>query len=402
MISFRTFITEQVVSQLKHLTHVEDHPIDSGAAGFEHAKNTLNSLHSHLSGEGSDNGIKVTEKFDGAPSVVFGRHPGTGRFFVASKSAFNKNPKINYTPEDIETNHGHAPGLVEKLKTALHELPKIAPKTGVYQGDMLFSKPDVKKEQGLTHFTPNTITYSAPTNSEEGKKIGSAKMGIVVHTKYHPTDSGKLEDMHAGFDVDHGSFNHHSDVYNTSPEIHFQGHYPKESQNLYRSHMQKAQAHHDAMLKNGAYGHMAGHDVHLNTYINSTVRNNSKPSTQGYKNFLQERQTKDVASVKTDKSKQQKHQAMQSMVDSVENHRDSFDHAFAMHHHLQQAKNVLTSALETHNRGLQYSIAGEQSKPEGFVATLKNKKGESMPSKFVNRAEFSRANFSSGKPGDKK
>ena len=83
----------------------------------------------------------VTTKYDGSPSIVFGTHPETGRFFVASKSAFNKDPKINYTPEDIERNHGHAPGLVEKLKGALEHLPKIMPRNGgVYQGDLMYKK----------------------------------------------------------------------------------------------------------------------------------------------------------------------------------------------------------------------------------------------------------------------
>ena len=66
-----------------------------------------------------------------SPALVAGHHPETGRFFVASKSAFNKTPKINYTHEDIEKNHGHAPGLMEKLHAALDHLPKIMPARGV-------------------------------------------------------------------------------------------------------------------------------------------------------------------------------------------------------------------------------------------------------------------------------
>jgi hypothetical protein len=83
-------------------------------------------------------------KYDGSPSIVFGHHPKTGKFFVASKSAFNKNPKINYTHKDIEKHHGHAPGLVSKLKTALTHLPKVAPKHGVYQGDVMHTREDHK------------------------------------------------------------------------------------------------------------------------------------------------------------------------------------------------------------------------------------------------------------------
>ncbi len=64
----------------------------------------------------------ISTKFDGSPAIVAGIDPNN-RFFVASKSAFAKNPKINYTEEDIQNNHGHAPGLVEKLTLALRYLP---------------------------------------------------------------------------------------------------------------------------------------------------------------------------------------------------------------------------------------------------------------------------------------
>lgn len=81
-----------------------------------------------------------------SPSIVFGHHPKTGKFFVASKSAFNKNPKINYTEKDIDRNHGHAPGLSSKLKSALKHFPKVTPKKGIYQGDLMYTHEDLKHE----------------------------------------------------------------------------------------------------------------------------------------------------------------------------------------------------------------------------------------------------------------
>jgi hypothetical protein len=61
--------------------------------------------HAHMtSGAKSSN---LTMKYDGSPSLVFGHHPSNGKFFVATKSAFNKNPKINHTEKDIDKNHGH-------------------------------------------------------------------------------------------------------------------------------------------------------------------------------------------------------------------------------------------------------------------------------------------------------
>jgi len=389
---FLAFIAEALeVKQLKHLTHAEDHPIISGSEGFEHADRTLSGVHAQLSGHGDEHGVKVTEKFDGAPSLVFGHDPKTKRFFVASKSAFNKNPKINYTDEDIERNHGHAPGLVEKLKAALAHLKKVAPKEGVYQGDVMYTKPDVVKDGGFYHFTPNTVTHSVDQKSEEGKKIGKAKIGVVVHTKYEGND---LSDMSAGFDVDHDRFKHHPDAHIINPEMHFQGTYTPLQQQTFNMHMRKARAHHKA-LGDAGYKALQGHDIHMSTYINSTVRNGTQPSVQGYKAFLAERKAREVASVKTDKAKAIKAKHHDDLIAHVESHKKEFEHALAIHQHLQHAKHQLVAALATHNRGIHYTIKGEKSQPEGFVAIVKNDKGESLPSKLVDRTPtgFAAANL---------
>jgi hypothetical protein len=180
--NFKHFITEAVTTEekLTHLEHAEDHPLNAGHEGFKHAFDTLHQTHELMSGRKSK--ASVSTKLDGSPSVVFGTNPDNGKFFVASKSAFNATPKLNYTPEDIEKNHGHAPGLVSKLKAALEHLPKVAPKEGVFQGDFMYNKADgdVRQEGGHHHFKPNTISYSTPLNSEEGKKIAKAKIGVAI------------------------------------------------------------------------------------------------------------------------------------------------------------------------------------------------------------------------------
>ena len=145
--SFLREMTEADEKKLKHLEHLEDHPINAGKEGVDHAMNNLLDVHRKL--RGRENDTKITMKYDGSPSVVFGHHPQTGKFFVASKSVFNKNPKLNYTDEDIEKNHGHAPGLVEKLKHALKHLPKVVPPRGVYQGDIMHTAGDVQEVSAI-------------------------------------------------------------------------------------------------------------------------------------------------------------------------------------------------------------------------------------------------------------
>ena len=145
MLNFLDFIkeeTEAAGEKLKHITHPEDRPLMHGHAGFEHAFGALQQAHKQIKSKEASH--TMTMKYDGSPSVVFGHHPKTGKFFVASKSAFNKNPKINHTEADIDKNHGHAPGLASKLKAALKHLPKVTPKHGVYQGDLMHTPEDHK------------------------------------------------------------------------------------------------------------------------------------------------------------------------------------------------------------------------------------------------------------------
>ena len=56
----------------------------------------------------------------------------------------------------------------------------------------------------MISFTPNTITYAVPVDSNIGKRIARAKMGIVFHTKYSGKD---LDSLSAGFGTIRGGGN---------------------------------------------------------------------------------------------------------------------------------------------------------------------------------------------------
>ena len=97
-----------------HLTHLEELVLTQGPKGYEMARAFLLELLEELKGN-VDSRVKTSVKWDGAPAIFAGINPENGKFFVGTKSIFNKVPKINYTPEDVQRNHGHAPGLVDKL-----------------------------------------------------------------------------------------------------------------------------------------------------------------------------------------------------------------------------------------------------------------------------------------------
>ena len=267
MKNLNTYITESLdVEKLKHLEHAEDHIIHGGHEGVAHAHDTLTDVFNEL--QGKKTGTKITQKYDGAPSIVFGIDPKTKKFFVASKSAFNKNPKLNFTPEDIEKNHGHAPGLVEKLKAALEHLPSVMPKHGgVYQGDLMYTSNDVTDNGDSYSFTPNTITYTTDKNSAQGRAVKNAKLGLVVHTQY----KGKnLEDMKADFNVDQSGFKQDPNVHMINPEVGETSMTPMEKKK-YEKHIESAEQLYAGMDPE-VFDVLDGHDITLKTYINDLVR----------------------------------------------------------------------------------------------------------------------------------
>jgi len=182
---FSEFITEQ---KNTHMTHIEDKVIYGGVSGTRQAILALRSLRDMLRGEHASS---VSVKWDGAPAIFAGTDPSDGRFFVAKKGIFNKNPKVYKTAADVDAD---ASGdLNTKLKAALQYLPSLGIK-GVVQGDFLFGPGDVKRkkingEDYLT-FHPNTIVYAVPADSDAARAIKAAKIGIVWHTSYTGADRG--------------------------------------------------------------------------------------------------------------------------------------------------------------------------------------------------------------------
>ena len=90
----------------------------------------------------------ISAKIDGAPAVVWGRNPASGKFFVGTKSVFNKVLiKINESHEDIDRNHKKP--VSDILHACFDYLPRV---DSIIQGDFIGFG-------GEECYQPNTITY---------------------------------------------------------------------------------------------------------------------------------------------------------------------------------------------------------------------------------------------------
>jgi hypothetical protein len=200
---FAEFITEQ---KNTHMTHIEDKVLYGGVKGTRQAIMALRELRDML---GGSKGGAVSVKWDGAPAIFAGKDPRDGKFFVAKKGIFNKNPKVYKTPAEVEADTSG--DLAEKLKDALKYLPELGIE-GVIQGDFLFGRGDLQKKtiEGKSYLTfhPNTIVYAVPY--EQSEAIRKAKIGIVWHTTYK---GSSFETMKASYGVNVGKLRKSSNVW---------------------------------------------------------------------------------------------------------------------------------------------------------------------------------------------
>ena len=160
MEDFRTHITEQ---KNTHMTHIEDKVLYGGVKGTREAILALRSLRDMLGGQHDG---RVSVKWDGAPAIFAGTDPIDGKFFVAKKGIFNKNPKVYKTAADVDADTSG--DLASKLRTALELLPALGIK-GVIQGDFLYGKGDLKQQKisaTKAHLEHKGVLHKFPKDNE--------------------------------------------------------------------------------------------------------------------------------------------------------------------------------------------------------------------------------------------
>lgn len=194
MLKLQSYLTEQ---KNVHMEHLEDLVLNKGIVGAREIFAFLTSLGEMLGGN-STRSMKATVKWDGAPAIFMGIDPADKKFFIAKKGLFNKNPKMYKTNAEIDADITGT--LNAKFKVALAEFAKLGLRSGVVQGDMMFTSGDIKKEtiEGEKYYTfqPNTIVYAVPVNTPLGRQIERAKIGVIWHTTY---TGAKIENMRASF-----------------------------------------------------------------------------------------------------------------------------------------------------------------------------------------------------------
>ena len=402
MFSFKGFITS---NKNTHLEHLEDDIINRGSEGGVNAINFLKSVRNMLAGSASGR-VNMSVKWDGAPAIICGTNPENGKFFVGTKSVFNKTPKINYTPGDISNNHSGP--VASKLLACLRDLKRLGIK-GVYQGDLLFTRSDLKPAvidgEKMITFTPNTITYAVPTSSKLGRRIARARLGIVFHTYY----TGKnMQSMTAGFGTIKGSTGSTAVYLASAGYTDTSGSSTFTTGELARFDglIRMAQG---ALIKAGPLlNSMKSNDslsvgFRLKSFFNHYIKNSQGNSMAKvrvlqdmFREYYEQILKAEISARKTEKGKQKYKEALETNLKFIDKNRSALYFAIASHLSLGNAKNFLIQKLsQIQNIGhfIRTSTGYRVTNPEGFVAV--DKKAGAV--KLVDRLEFSRANFTIAK-----
>ena len=399
MKNFSNFLTEQ---KNTHMEHLEDSVLNFGVRGARDSINFLQSLRDMLSGS-SSRPIDTTVKWDGAPAIFAGIDPTDGKFFVAKKGIFNKNPKIYKTEAEIDADLSG--DLGDKFKLALRHLPKLGIK-GVVQGDFLYSNDTLKKDvidgEKVITFHPNTIVYAVPVNSDLGRDIRKSSIGIVWHTTY---TGDSFESMKASFGKDIST-----KLKKTKEVWHTDATYrdvsgkatmtEKETQQITQLLSQAGRAF--KKINSKVLNQIADNEeikTRIKTHFNTKVRTgekitNPKNHVRDLVNYVIQYYDKQIESKKTERGKtpwiEKKKEMMRFFGGSNMN---DLVQMFTLMNIIIDAKEIIIKKMDQASSigtFLKTRNGYEVTAPEGYVAISRD--GDAV--KLVNRMEFSRANFS--------
>jgi len=404
--NFTEYLKESKEGANLHLEHLQDNVLNRGVVGARESINFLQSLRDMLSGQ-SQSKVNITTKWDGAPAVICGINPDNGKFFVGTKSVFNKDGKLNYTNDDIDRNHPN-PGLNEKLKVALALLPKFNIK-GIMQGDMLFTKGDIKQQtidgQSLITFQPNTIVYAVPSDSKLARNMMNAQLGIVFHTSY----VGKsMYSLRASFNIDIANLTNTKDVWfrdasfvDASGTATFTAEETKKITEMLSEAGKLFRTINAPVLNRISTNETF--KIYIKTYNNAQVRQgqaitNTQQHTMGLIRWLEEKLNATIVDAKREETKRKRIAEKNEIMRFFRNNSAQLKLIFDLMNIINNAKLFIVRKLETIKSSVDSFIKTDTgfkvTGPEGFVAVSKMTGGAL---KLVDQMAFSHANFTAAK-----
>ena len=298
------------------------------------------------------------------------------------------------------------------MKTALAFLPKLEIK-GILQGDMLFTKGDLKKQkidgESYISFQPNTIVYAVPTDSVMANKMTAAQMGIVFHTSY----SGRTMDtLKASFNIDIGNLKQTKDVWfrdasfvDASGTATFTEVETKVLTNILSQAGRTLQTINPVILNRISSSDIF--NLQIKTFNNTKVRagqkiTNTQQHTSELIRWVEEKMNKEILSAKKEDTKKKRIAEKSEVMRFYRSSATQLKLIFDLMNFIVDAKLLIVRKLESIKSSVDTFVRTEDgykvTGPEGFVCVDKLSGGAL---KLIDRMEFSQQNFNAAKAWSK-
>tara|TARA_B100001173_G_scaffold57950_1_gene48517 strand:- start:567 stop:1397 length:831 start_codon:yes stop_codon:yes gene_type:complete len=273
----------------------------------------------------------------------------------------------------------------------------------------MFTAKDKKFEtidgEDLITFRPNTITYGSPVDSDMGKAISKAEVGVVFHTHYEGDDLATMN-AKAGADVSsdiQGCVVINNDTPMTDVSVPTMTLKKFEGNLLIIEKMCRTSGKFlDHIVDNiGTTGNKKFHVAsYLKQFFNAEIKasrriNDPKIALKSLGAFYHEKMGKEVNKMRSVQKQAERRKQLYDGLTYLEDNEKEFHAMFALYRKIQENKQIVIDALdnlESFKTFVQTDQGYKVTAPEGYVL---HHNGDMI--KLVNRIEFSYINFTLAK-----
>jgi hypothetical protein len=273
----------------------------------------------------------------------------------------------------------------------------------------MFTAKDKKYEtvegEDLVTFTPNTITYGSPVDSDMGKAISRAEIGVVFHTHYTGDDLATMA-AKAGADVSSNIqecvvINNDTQMSDVSVESHKLKTF-ESNVTIIAQMCRKSGKFLDHLVENmGTKGDKKYHVAsYLKQFFNAEIKesrtiNDPSRALKALGQFYHEKMNKEVSKMKSVQKQAERRKQLYDGLKYLEDNETEFHAMFNLYRKIQENKQIVIDALdklESFKTFVRTEKGYRVTSPEGYVL---HHNGDMI--KLVNRIEFSYINFTLAK-----
>ena len=179
------------MARFTELDKLEERVLERGVTGARSALSTLQSIGNALRPQGQSS---IKTAWQGGTTIVFGIDPADNNFFVGTREVFNNPQKAAKSQSDVQKQYSGQ--IASQLADCFVYLDNVT--DDVMQAQILFSNDkstNVIDGKPMITFAPGGVIYAADPNSDIGRQISRAGLGIVIRGRFVGSNLQQMKAM---------------------------------------------------------------------------------------------------------------------------------------------------------------------------------------------------------------